>query len=128
VGINKNKIISLITVLFAAVILLLEVFLGMGSAKSQKQSEFAVKNAQTIEQALKYFYSDQERFPYSAEFEDRNIMGSYFSVFPVPQIPNPACPKTFIYKQLSQQEAELDVCLPKAFGGYSAGWNKISIK
>jgi hypothetical protein len=122
-----KQITRILTVLAAAVILLLVIFGGWAKGKNQAQATLGLSNAQEIAKGLQYFYSDNNRFPSAAEFQDnRNLMLNYFSSFPPADIPSAQCPQNFSYQRPTPVTFKFNFCLPSAQGDFSAGWNQLT--
>jgi hypothetical protein len=118
-----NKYQSTITVLLAAVILLLAVSKGMGAGQQEAQALATVETAKSLATGFGYFYSDQNRFPSAVEFADSSVMNKYFNNFPPASFVSANCTENFIYKKISDSSYQLDYCLATAVSGYQAGWN-----
>jgi hypothetical protein len=110
---------------FLAVLLVLGVWWAAVSGTRSGKSTVILKNAAALKQGAQYFFSDQNRYPTSVEFQDRNLMLNYFAAFPPQIIAGGPCVQTYNYTSASAKAFELDFCLPKASGGFLAGWNKI---
>lgn len=122
-----KQIIQILTVLAAAVILLLSVFAGAKSGQNLGRSAAVVSNAKELASGVNYFYGDQDRFPSAIEFQsDKNLMLNYFSDFPALDLPSSKCPKSFVYQRPSPQAFKLNFCLPAKWGDFNAGWNQIA--
>jgi hypothetical protein len=112
--------------LLAAVVLFLAISNGIKAGNENAQSQVALQTAQNLAAGLQYFYNDQNRFPTAVEFADQNTMLNYFSVFPPASFVSSNCSQSFIYKPVNDANFQLDFCLARAAGGYSAGWNVIN--
>jgi hypothetical protein len=121
---NKYKIA--ITVLLAAVVLLLVIVWGIARGKSIAQAKIIVQTSQNTVKALKYFYQDQNRYPSAVEFADQNLMLNYMSNFPLPDYPSSVCSQSFDYKRSDDNDFQLSFCIPIADGGFKAGWNTVN--
>ncbi|MCL5666336.1 MAG: hypothetical protein M1383_00990 [Patescibacteria group bacterium] len=122
---NKKAKLFL-TVLAAAVVLLLAALAGISKGRSVSQAKIIAGNAQNLAKGLDYFYNDQNRFPTAVEFQDQNLMLNYFNGFPPANISSAACAETFAYKRPSPQTYQLNFCLPADFAPYHRGWNAIT--
>ncbi len=120
------KIKIYLSSLAVAVVLLLAVFWGVGSGRLQAQGGLVLQNAQSLQAGLRYFYADQNRFPTAEEFQDQNLMLSYFNAFPPAELAAGPCSGSFSYKRPAAGSYELDFCLPASSGGLTAGWHAIS--
>ncbi len=121
----KSNVLRILTVLGAAVILLLFIFWGWSSGKYLAQSENVIANATNITGALDYFYQDQDRYPSALEFQDRNIMMNYLNISPPFNFTSKNCEQSYLYKRIKPSEYLLGYCLPKGIGGQSSGWNQV---
>jgi len=109
-----------------AVVLFLVIAKGLSAGQQIAQAQIVTQTAKNLSVGLQYFYSDQNRFPSAVEFADQNTMLNYFSVFPPADFSSANCSQSFIYKRLNDSNFQLDFCLPRAEGGYTAGWNVIT--
>lgn len=121
----KKRILQILTVLLAAVVLLLFVFLGWSSGKYFAQSGIVFKNALAVAESLDYFLKDQDRYPSALEFQDRNIMMNYFNNFPPFNFVSKNCQQSYLYKRAKLTEYSLAYCLERAVKGQKKGWNQI---
>ena len=115
-----------LTVLVAAVVLLMVILWGRSSGQNRAVAESTVTTVDEITVALDYFYQDQGRYPSAVEFEDQNVMGIYFSKFPVIFTPTKQCPEPLVYKRPKTGFYQLNFCLPKSSGAFQKGWNSYS--
>ena len=115
-----------ITVLGVAVVLLYSLIYGYSAGGLKAQSSFAAAQAPEITKALNYFYNDFDRYPTTDEFFDQKIMATYFTAFPLVQIPGGSCSQTFAYRQLKSNAYQLGVCIAAALSGWQAGWNRFT--
>lgn len=122
----KTKLKPILSSLAVAVILLWVFFAGSATGKNNAQAEVVLNAATNAGQALKYFYSDQNRYPTGQEFGDKNIMDDYLSVFPLPNFPSSACAQSFKYTRVSLSSYQLQFCLVASIGNYQAGWNSVT--
>jgi len=122
----SNKIKILLSSLIVAVVLLLVIVWGVNTGKKIAQAKILIQTSKSAASALQYFYQDQNRYPTATEFENQNLMLTYFSNFPLPNYPSSACSQSFVYKRPDPATFQLSFCLPTAQGGYGAGWNTIN--
>ncbi len=113
------------TVLLAAVLLLCASWWGYSSGRSAAEAKTVVADAGQIARALDLFYSDQDRFPTVAEFDDQNVMSHYIDRFPPQSFASKTCTSTYRYQRVSSRSYQLLFCLPAKSGNYQKGWNKI---
>lgn len=121
----STKIWPVLTVLAVTVILLLAASKGVASGKAKAQAELVSRNAQAIAAGLEYFYEDFDRLPAPLEFQNQELMGRYFNLFPPKKFLSESCNDNYIYKKNPGNNYQLSFCLPKAVDGYLAGWNTI---
>jgi len=115
---------QILTVLGAAVILLWVVSLGIGKGKSLAISRVTASNALNIDQGLKYFYTDQDRFPSAVEFNNAgSVILNYYSAFPATELKSDQCPQVYQYQRVNTKHVKLNFCLPVAWENFSSGWN-----
>jgi type II secretory pathway pseudopilin PulG len=122
----SNKIKILLSSLIAAVILLLAVVWGVANGKKIAQAKILIQTSQNAISALQYFYQDQNRYPTATEFENQNLMLTYFSNFPPPDYPSSNCSQSYVYKRPDPAIFTLSFCLPTVEGGFKVGWNTIN--
>ncbi len=113
----------LIGVLFLIIALL--VWWGWSNGVRSSQSKRIVRDAQAMVEGFKEFYKDQNRYPATIEFKDTNLMRPYITNFPAQEFVTANCQETFDYFNPNSQTYELRFCLPKAVGGFQAGWNTL---
>lgn len=115
---------------FAAVavlaVLAFTAFSGLNAGKRRVQANLVEHNAQSLQQGLKYFYQDEDRYPSANEFQDKNLMLNYFNLYPPLDITSKNCEQSFLYKRLSSQNYQLLFCLPEGAAGFRSGWNEIN--
>lgn len=142
---NWMRIIKYISIGLLTLLAILGIFWTFNNGKRAGQSRQVIKDGRAIQQALEYFYQDQNRYPSSDEFLDQNLMRQYLSDFPPQQFVSNICvadsraPKSssadpdsgniglvnFVYVNNFRNDYELRLCLPKGVQGHPAGWNKI---
>ena len=122
----SNKIKILLSSLIVAVVLLLVIVWGVNTGKKIAQAKILIQTSKSAALALQYFYQDQNRYPTATEFENQNLMLTYFSNFPLLNYPSAACSQSFVYKRPDPVTFSLNFCLPTAEGGYGGGWNTIN--
>ncbi len=120
----KQNFIKIMLVAVSLGLMLLSVSWGMAKGKKIAQSRLLARNFKALNSALQYAYGDMDRFPQATEFSNAELMKNYITPFPLPEFVSATCPQNWVYKRLSQSSYELNFCLPRAEGGYSAGWNK----
>ncbi len=97
-------------------------YMGWIAGAKTSRSEFILLNAGQVVRALEYFNSDQGHYPTVSEFEDVDSFGSYIYPWPAAFYKSDNCSENILYKNIKNSEYELWVCLPKASGGFSKGW------
>src|SRR3989344_6249019 len=98
---------------------------GWNQASKFNQSQVVAKNALVLEQGLRFFKSDYDRFPKASEFEDNSTMAIYFSAFPPREFSSKDCPSSYEYKRPNLASFELSFCLTAKTDRFKEGWNKI---
>lgn len=124
-SIPLDKLKPLIYSLVMAVILFMALATGISAGVKSAQSRAIITSAANLEAGFNYFYGDQNRFPTAVEFSDQTTMANYFNNFP-PVNFAASCSENYIYKRTSDNNFELDFCLPVSVGSYKSGWNVIS--
>lgn len=109
-----------------AVVLFLVISTGISSGQKQAQAQTLVQASAQVEAGLRYFYSDQDRFPSALEFSDQNVMLNYFTSFPPSNFPSSLCAQSFIYKKAADDNFQLSFCLPVKNSQFNKGWNTIN--
>jgi hypothetical protein len=117
----QNLLIGFVALLFALG-LLWAIVAGIRAGKAA----VILKNVAALDQGIRYFQSDQNRYPTVLEFQDRNLMLGYVSGFPPKDILGGPCIQTYSYISPTARTFELAFCLPKAAKGFAKGWNKIT--
>lgn len=122
-----KKVVQLLTVLAAAVVLLLSASTGITAGKNRAQASAVLANVASLTKGLQYFLGDNGRYPTAAEFQsNRDLMLNYFSVFPPTQLPLGKCPSSYSYQRPSSQTFKLQFCLAASWNGYNSGWNQFT--
>ena len=121
-----KSFVHIAAVLIAAVVLLWAVAAGSRTGKNQAAAESVAKTAGQLTAGLRNFFSDQERYPTAAEFQDQNLMLNYFNAFPPAQIAGGNCQTDFSYLRPSPQSFKLQFCLAAPAGTSRAGWNQLT--
>ena len=126
----KQKIASLITVLFAAVVFILVVFMGIRSGREKAYSEMIYENTLALEDALNLFYNDQDRYPSVQEFSKNGNLAKYINKqLWVEQVAaNRFCFSDFKYVLNRRSSYTLSFCLPQKLKDFKRGWNQINAK
>jgi type II secretory pathway pseudopilin PulG len=128
---NWMRLIKYVVLVLLIAIAVLAMRWAFINGRYAGQSRQAIKDAHAIQQALEYFYKDQNRYPSTDEFTDQNLMRQYMSGFPPQQYFSPNCPdrgngSTFSYINNFRNDYELRICLSKGVQGYKSGWNKVT--
>jgi hypothetical protein len=116
-----------LTVLLAAVVLLLSIIIGINKGINIAQSRNISANAAELEKGVKFFFKDQDRFPTAVEYSSPSIMLTYFNYFPPKEFPKSHCLQSFVYKRSNSKNAEIGFCLPNATNEFAGGWNSIKL-
>jgi hypothetical protein len=120
-----SKLIQNIIVGIGAALLAVGLAWGIMSGIRAGKSDTILTQAENVTTGLRYFFTDNNRYPSAQEFQDKNLMLHYFSVYPLPSITGGGCTQTFAYTSSSIRTYELRFCLPKARGGFAKGWNAV---
>lgn len=107
------------------VILLLVSVWGWSNGVRAAKSKRVAKDAEAIAAGFAEFYKDQNRYPSTDEFSDRNLLRSYITNYPPQDHWTPNCPQSFDYYNLSSTSYELRFCISKAVMGYQEGVNTL---
>lgn len=101
---------------------------GTVNAMKSAQSKALIKDATAIVQGFEYFKKDQNRYPFSSEFDDVEMLREYLTNYPPQQHLSAVCETNFEYFSDSPEAYELRICLPKAAKGFPAGWSIFATK
>src|SRR5260221_14278941 len=107
-GLKQNLLIGVVALLLVLGVAWAAVF-GISAGKSS----IVLKNADALDRGIGYFFADQNRYPTSLEFQNRNLMLNYFSAFPPATVAGGKCSQTYQYSNSTAKSFELDFCLPK---------------
>jgi len=118
----KNSKLQLIVLVVACVLLGLAVLFGIASGFSTGRSRATLASAQAINQALKYYSSDQGRYPSADQYYNQRILvPNYMQNLPLPQDGSCSGRTDFIYSQDSPDQYRLEFCLTASAGGFGSG-------
>lgn len=121
---NKLSVLQNVSIAVSAVLLLLALLSGLHTGRQRAAGLVVLQNLDQIGKGLSAFQADQDRYPSAFEFSDRNVMSSYFNVFP-PAIVPAGCQQDFVYQNPTPASFVLQFCLPVAVGGFRAGWSQV---
>lgn len=128
---SVNKLQSKILVA-AFVLLLVSVLWGAYSGYRVGQSKATLTQASNLNEALRFYYQDQDRYPSAEQFYNKNVLTAfnYISNLPKPENISGNCSsKTdFYYSQSSTQNFALSFCLTRSTGGFSKGTHTLTEK
>ena len=110
----------------AIVVLVAGIFWGFVAGSRAGKSVIILKNASAITDGLKLFLADQNRYPSTQEFVNKDIMLGYFNVFPFADITGGGCSKSFSYYSSNPKSYQLSFCLPKAHSVFPGGVSQVS--
>lgn len=110
----------------AVFILLMGILWGYVAGSRAGKSAVILKNTSALTDGLKLFFADQNRYPSTQEFGNKDIMLGYFNAFPFPDITAGGCNKTYSYYSTTPKSYQLNFCLPKARDGFAAGINQVT--
>lgn len=101
---------------------------GFLAGRAIARSELVVGQTRSIMHALNYFFSDQDRYPGEAEFNDPGVMRTYMSALPVTQVLSKECPKPFTYETFDRKSFTFVFCVPRGFEAWTAGQHSTTEK
>lgn len=101
---------------------------GVVNAIKSAKSKALIKDGQTIVQGFEYFKKDQNRYPFTSEFGNVELLKEYLTNYPATERLTVTCEKNFEYFSNTANQYELRICLPKAAKGYPVGWSVFSTK
>jgi type II secretory pathway pseudopilin PulG len=111
--------------ILAAIWLLVAGFAFSAGVKAA-QSSFVVANAEVLAAALKNFYNDQDRYPTTGEFLNKEMFGVYLNQFPPHGFSSQLCSQSYTYEQAGTRGYRFYICLPAASGVFRMGSNDVS--
>ncbi len=115
----------------AFILFVLAVVFGIFSGVAQGKDRATYENVETLNNALQYYFSDQDRYPTAAQFNDQLILlPLYMSAMPEPKNASGLCEdyKKFEYAQKNSKSFELKFCLRKGTKGLSKGSHVLTEK
>ncbi len=117
-------------ILIAAFILFaLAVLVGISSGRSNAKVQADYQSIIQINSALKYFYSDNDRYPSADQFMNQKILvPNYLAAMPVMQATGGACKDStgYFYAQTAPANFSIKFCLAKSTNGLTAGTHELS--
>lgn len=117
-----------------AAFLLVTVSIAWGAYSGYRlgQSKATLAQASNLNDALRFYYQDQGRYPSSDQFYNKNILTafSYLDGLPKPESVSGQCSdyKDFYYSQSSPQKFALIFCITRSAEGFSKGVHTITEK
>jgi hypothetical protein len=99
---------------------------GFRAGRDLAKSYLVVKQVAASMKALDYFYQDQDRYPSSAEFDDKSALGVYATLVPFPQVTSKDCPGTLAYDTFDERNFTLSYCITRELAGQAKGVHKIT--
>jgi len=121
----SSRLVQNIIVIVAVVALILAAVFAYRSGTNGGKTRAIIAAVPAIQKGLGYFYQDQNRYPTTQEFLDRNLMMNYFTPFPPSQITGGSCSQSFAYRSSDLNKYSVYFCLPSAGGSFKGGWNQI---
>ena len=106
------------------ILLLISVAWGGYSGVSRARSLDTLRSVNTLNQALTYYFQDQNQYPTAEQFSNQQILTlSYLSSMPVPTDASGQCSKLaqFDYSRPTSQTFSLQFCLTQGVDGLSQG-------
>lgn len=101
---------------------------GVVNAIKSAQSKTVIKDGQAIVQGFEYFKKDQNRYPFTSEFGNVELLKEYFINYPPKEHLSSTCQRNFEYFSDTANQYELRICLPKSAKGYPEGWSVFATK
>lgn len=120
---KQNTFIGLIVL-----VILLLCFWGTVNAIKSAQSKSLIRDGQSIVQGFEYYKKDQNRYPFTSDFSNVDMLKEYINRFPPKQYLTATCETNFEYFSDSPESYELRICLPKGAKGLPAGWSIFATK
>jgi hypothetical protein len=115
----------------AFILFVLALVLGIFSGVTYGKDKATLRNLETISIALKYYNSDQDRYPTAAQFNDQRILTPvYMKDMPTPQNATGICSANteFQYSQKKPSEFTIQFCLRQGADGFSKGQHVLTEK
>jgi hypothetical protein len=111
------------------ILLLGSVAWGSYSGASRARSLDTLRSVKTLNQALTYYFQDQNKYPTAEQFSNQQILTlNYLTSMPVPTDANGACStqNQFGYLRPTPQTFSLQFCLTQGVGGLSQGTHTLT--
>jgi hypothetical protein len=126
VAIKKSSITrpQLIVGVAGFILLLGSVAWGSFSGASRARSLDTLRSVNTLNQALTYYFQDQNQYPTAEQFSNQQILTlNYLTSMPVASDASGSCAKQgqFNYSRPTPQTFSLQFCLTQGVGGLSQG-------
>ncbi len=116
-----------LTVLFlVAFFVFLSGWFGFRAGRDLAKGNLTLSQTNALLVGLKYFYSDQDRYPTPTEFNSQDSMGLYATRLPVTIPVSTPCPLVLTYNTFNQRSFKLDYCMPRGFGGVTKGLHTLT--
>ncbi len=128
-GVNEK--LQSIYVTAAFILFVLMIIWGIFSGVALGKDQATYKNVETLNNALHYYFSDQDRYPTATQFNDQQILVPlYMSKMPQPVNVSGICGESsqFEYSQKNSQTFNLNFCLRKGAYGLSKGIHNLTDK
>lgn len=130
-SVSSSKLQSKVLVA-AFVLLVASIAWGSYSGYRVGQSKATLVQASNLNDALRFYYQDQGRYPSADQFYNKNILTafSYMDGLPKPESTSGECSdyKDFYYSQTSPQKFALTFCITRSAEGFSKGVHTITEK
>ena len=126
----SNRLQS-IYVTAAFILFVLALIFGMFSGVKSGKDQATYRNVETINNALHYYFTDQDSYPTAEQFNNQEILVPlYMPAIPVPDNVSGVCKdyQKFDYSQQNNQSFNLKFCLTKGLAGLSAGVHTLTEK
>ncbi len=100
-------------------------FRAIRAGRELAETQYLAAAGNQLARGVELFYKDQGRYPSDGEFADSAVMLTYFDRFPPASFSAAGCGQNYYYQRKSLSSYSLYVCVPRAAGGLSAGWNEV---
>lgn len=119
----SGNLVQNIIIGFLFVIWVFVMGLGLRNGQYAAQGRYISKTVTQVLAGLKYFYSDQGRYPTESEFANSDVMIVYIFPFSLLQFTSGNCSGSFFYGQDTIQTFRFMVCVPTDFANLRSGIN-----
>jgi hypothetical protein len=120
---------QLITGVAGFILLLASLGGGVSSGIARAKSLDTYRSVNTLNQALTYYFQDQNQYPTAEQFNNQQILTlNYLNVMPVPTDASGTCANQsqFAYSRPTQQTFSMQFCLSQGVNGLSGGLHTLT--